>query len=105
MKMLFGLLLASLVTTSALAVIDPDSDSIGIYFDMEADDNCLTVPAETPFVAYLILTNPSAPAINAYEFGLENVVPVGMENLFFRLASNPGNRPWAGWPIPGNTQR
>ncbi|MEN8005466.1 MAG: hypothetical protein ABFS42_00500 [Candidatus Krumholzibacteriota bacterium] len=102
MKKLMVLLLACLTATSVLAVIDPDPDSIGIYFDTAAEDNCLIVPAGIPFMAYLILTNPTAPAINAYEFGLENVVPAGMESLFYRLATTPGNRVWAGPPIPGN---
>ena len=88
MKKLVILLLASLVATSAFAVIDPDPDMMGIYFDLDADVNCITTPANAPFFAYLILTNTSAPAINAYELGLVNAVPEGMEGMIFRLASN-----------------
>ena len=38
MKKLVVLLLASLIATSAFAVIDPDPDMIGIYFDTNAEE-------------------------------------------------------------------
>ena len=91
MKKLLLLVLASLVATSAFAVTDDDPDMLGIYFDMNADNNCLTIGTSIPFFAYLILTNPTAPAINAYELGKENVVPAGMEGMIFRLSSNIAN--------------
>ena len=91
MKKLAILLLASLVATSAFAVIDPDPNMMGIYFDLDADVNCITTPANTPFFAYLMLTNTTAPAINAYELGLINAVPAGMEGMIFRLSSNIAN--------------
>jgi hypothetical protein len=88
MKKLVVLLLASLVATSAFAVIDPDPDMIGIYFDTNADNNCLPAqPASVPFNAYLVLTNTTAPAINAYELGYDLTVPAGMEGMLFRLSS------------------
>ena len=40
---------------------------------------------------YIILTNTTAPSINAYELGLQLVVPAGMESLLFRLASTIAN--------------
>ena len=86
MKKLVVLLLASLVATTAFAVIDTDPDMIGIYFDTDADNNCLTTPANVPFFAYLITTNPTPANINAYEFGYNIVVPAGMEGMMFRLA-------------------
>ena len=91
MKKLVILLLASLIATSAFAVIDPDPDMMGIYFDVDADINCFTTPANVLFFAYLILTNTTAPAINAYELGVVNAVPAGMEGMIFRLASNIAN--------------
>ena len=92
MKKLVVLLLASLVATSAFAVIDPDPDMMGIYFDLTADDNCLEAqPASAPFMAYIVLTNTSAPAINAYELGYELIVPAGMEGMVFRLADSIAN--------------
>jgi hypothetical protein len=89
MKTLLTLLVVILATTHAFAVIDPDPDMLGIYFDQAADNMCMTVGVNTPFYAYLILTNPTAPGITAYEFGLDVVVPAGMEGLFFRLSDSP----------------
>ena len=92
MKKLVVLLLASLVATSAFAVIDPDDDMMGIYFDVNADNNCLPAQGPSiPFFTYIILTNTTAPAINAYELGLNVVPPAGMETMIFRLASTIAN--------------
>ena len=91
MKKLVVLLLATLVATSAFAVVDPDPDMVGIYFDMTADDNCLMIGPSTPFFAYFIATNPTPGAINAYEFGFSNAVPAGMEGMVFMLGSNMAN--------------
>ena len=88
MKKLVVLLLASLVATSAFAVIDPDPNMMGIYFDRNADENCFNGPSSVPFFTYLILTNPTPQAVNAYELGVEIVVPAGMEGMLFQLASN-----------------
>jgi hypothetical protein len=85
MKAMQFLLVICLVSSSALAVIDPDPDMMGVYFDLNADENCLTVGATIPFNAYLILTNPTSSGISGYEFGLDIVVPEGMESLIFGL--------------------
>ena len=68
MKKLVVLLLVSLVATSAMAQIDPDPNSIGIYFDTQAGDNCLTTPAFVPFQVYLCVTNTTVGQIGFYEF-------------------------------------
>ncbi len=91
MKKLVVLLLASLIASSAFAVVDPDPNGIGIYFDVTANETSLTINPSIPFNAYLILTNTDAPAISAYEVGYRNVVPAGMEGLLFRLASTIAN--------------
>ena len=88
MKIFLMLSIVILGATSAFAVADPEPNSMGIFFDRSADTNCLTTPAGTPFFTYLILTNPTPEAINAYELGLEIVVPAGMESQFFELSSN-----------------
>ena len=88
MKIFLMLSIVILGATSAFAVADPEPNSMGIFFDRSADTNCLTTPAGTPFFTYLILTNPTPEAINAYELGLEIVVPAGMEGMFFQLATN-----------------
>jgi len=91
MKKLVVLLLVSLMAGSAFAVTDPDPDMIGIYFDLNANDNCKVIGPSIPFNAYLILTNTTAPAVSAYEVGYTNVVPSGMESMLFRLASTIAN--------------
>ncbi len=91
MKKLVVILLVSMMAASAFAVTDPDPNMIGIYFDLNANDNCLTIGPSIPFNAYLILTNSTAPTISAYEVGYMNVVPAGQESLLFRLASTIAN--------------
>jgi len=55
--------LASLgFASTAGAVIDPDPDMVGVYFDMNADIYCTTAPVGAPFDAYLMFTNISCPA-------------------------------------------
>jgi len=76
------------MASSVFAVIDPDPDMLGIYFDVNAEENCMFVEASVPYFAYLILTNSTAPAINAYEFGFQNCVCTGLESQLFMLASN-----------------
>jgi hypothetical protein len=91
MKQLVVFLLVSLMAASAFAVVDPDPNQIGIYFDLDADDNCLIIGPQIPFNAYVILTNTDAPTVSGYEFGYENVVPAGLEGLLFRLESSFGD--------------
>jgi len=100
MKKLVVLLLASLVATSAFAVIDPDPNSIGIYFDLTADINCSDQATSAPFMAYLILTNTTAPTVSAYEVGYLNVGP-GPGQLF-RLNSLIANGDMTGLDIGDN---
>jgi hypothetical protein len=71
----------------AAATIDPDADQLGVYFDLEADENCLTVVPSLPFFAYVTITNPSAAEIHGLEFGYHLEVPEGSEGLLFRLAN------------------
>ena len=103
MKKLVVILLASLVATSAFAVIDPDPDMIGIYFDTNADNNCLTIGASTPFFAYVVTTNPTPQLINAYEFGFENRMPAGMGGMLFMLSSGFGSGAAAGVDVGAHT--
>lgn len=102
MKSLPILLAAYLIASPAFAVIDPDPDMMGIYFDLDANENCLTIGPSTPFFAYAILTNPTIPSVNAYEFSNELVIPEGVESLIFRLSDYPywGFHPWPPNPDP-----
>ena len=91
MKKLVVLLMVSLMATSAFAVVDPDPDMMGVYFDLNADTHCTQAGVNIPFMAYFCVTNPSALEIDAYEFGYRMEVPAGLEGLIFRLATNIGN--------------
>ena len=58
MKKMLLLALAILISTSAFAHYDPAENGIGLYFDMEATEVCMTTA--TPFeeiTAYLLATN------------------------------------------------
>ena len=62
---------AMLIATSAVAVVDPDADMMGFYFDLEADMPCLD--GATPYSTHnlhLILTRPTADMIYGFEAGL-----------------------------------
>lgn len=64
MKKLVVLLMLSVFASSAFAVVDPDTNSLGIYFDMNAD----VYEAPLGFTqAYLIVTNPAFDAIKGLE--------------------------------------
>lgn len=86
MKIVFAVLLIFLLAGSAGAVVDPDPNSLGVYFDLDADVNYLDVAPDTEFWAYVTLTNPTWDHVMAFEFGFELVVPAGMEGMIFRLA-------------------
>jgi len=84
------LILAAASVPQASAVIDPDPDGIGVYFDLAADQNQTGAPASVPVFAYVILTNPTGDEIQGFEFAYHISVPPGMEALLFRLQM--------GWP-------
>lgn len=74
MKKLVVLILASLfVANVASAVVDPDVNSMGIYFDMNADTYEFAAAPYAIYPAYVMLTNPTADAVFGYEFGFEIV--------------------------------
>ncbi len=86
MKKLVVLLMVSLMAVSAFGGVDEDPDMLGLYFDLNATDNCLTIGASVPFFAYTMITNPSAANVFGVEFGYDLVVPAGMDGSLFRLA-------------------
>ncbi len=70
MKKLIVLLMVMVMATSAFAIIDPDDDMMGLYFDMEADNP--EVMGALPYstnVMYLVITNPSFDALYGFEAG------------------------------------
>lgn len=69
MKKLVVLLMVSLIASSAFAVVDPDPDMVGMYFDPMADTYCFTAAPYATVIAYMILTNPTMDAIGGFELG------------------------------------
>lgn len=55
------LLLAGVMASVAFAGLDPDTDSVGVYFDQAGNSNCTTAGAFQPVTAYLLLMNPAGP--------------------------------------------
>ena len=86
MKCLILLLVLMIQTAPAAAVLDSDPDQIGFYFDPVAD----TVNRETPptdtFWVYLILTNPSEPALTDYWMAYRLGYPDGMGDQVYRIS-------------------
>ncbi len=70
MKKLVFLLMAILIAGSAFAVVDPDPDMLGLYFDETADQPVASLDAPGMVTAYLIMTNPSFDATRGFEVGL-----------------------------------
>ncbi len=71
MKTTIALLLTMLMAASALAIIDPDPNTMGLYFDEEANIVCAT--GVTPFSQvdlYLTLTSPTFDNLYGFEAGL-----------------------------------
>ncbi|MBK6735594.1 MAG: hypothetical protein IPG61_16260 [bacterium] len=61
LRLFLPIVLAALAGPAAFAGLDPDRDSMGIYFDTAGNTNCAAL---NPFIiqpAYLLLANPSAP--------------------------------------------
>lgn len=57
--MRYPALILMLLATPCLAQLDPDPDSIGVYFDLAATQVVTTAPVGGEVAAYLIATNPS----------------------------------------------
>lgn len=67
MKSAISLLLVLLWAGSAGAVVDPDADQMGIYFDTTANEVCRSVPPTDVFDAYIIYTRPTLTSIRGFE--------------------------------------
>lgn len=66
MTKLVALLIVGVLVVPALAGLDPDTDSMGVYFDPAGNANCVTAPPFTQTQAYLLLMNPAGPT-NGFE--------------------------------------
>ena len=76
--LLFVLLTMFFLTGNTNAIIDPDENIMGLYFDQEADMPCVDGLDYFDHVTmYLILTRPTVDAIFAFEAGFDVVGYVG----------------------------
>ncbi len=70
MKKLIVLLMVMVMATSAFAVVDQDDNSMGFYFDTEADLPCIDgVAPYAQSTMYLVLTNPTFDTLLGFEAG------------------------------------
>lgn len=71
MRKLLVLTLALLLAGSAFAIIEPDDNVLGLYFDLNADEVCaLGVSPYDSVELYLIYTNPTYSELYGFEAGL-----------------------------------
>ena len=74
MKTLLAIVIALVVASCAFAIVDPDPDSMGLYFDENADVYCVDgVDYLEHEIFYLILTNPTADFLYGWEAGVDLV--------------------------------
>ncbi len=92
MKTLFVIVVAVFMASCASAVIDPGENSVGLYFDENADIFCQDGigPFETIYM-YLILANPTFDSLYGWECGMEMVGNA----IFLGFQFHPG---YMGWP-------
>jgi len=75
------------------AALNDEPDQIGVYFDEEALEVCLDVPASTEFDAYMIITNPSS-VVESGLFAVCTEVPPGLEGFLLLIGRTwPGGCP------------
>ena len=87
MRFLLALLIIiALAAPNAQAVVDPDPDGIGVYFDLNADITETVAMPSLPFDAYVILTNPTSAEIYGISFSFNINVPPESEAFLFRLS-------------------
>ncbi len=81
MKYLVTITVYLLIASSALAVADPDPDSIGIWFDLSADTNFIIADVGETVTAYLIISNSTWGLLAGFEctieFNADNCCVVG----------------------------
>ncbi len=81
--LLFVSLTMVFLTGSSNAIIDPDENIMGLYFDQEADMPCVDGLDYFDHVTmYLILTRPTVDAVHGFEAGFDvvgDIIPLSVE--------------------------
>ncbi len=87
MKKLIVLLMVIFVATSAFAIVDEDPNSMGFYFDTEADVPCVEgATAYSSHTMFLVMTNPDFDNLFGFEAGYDIV---GEANVLGLAFTNP----------------
>lgn len=96
MKAMFVTALILVFATSALAVVDPQPNTLGIYLDTEAENYCVEGLAEamTVWDCYLIITNPTFDSIQGFEAGFYFDGVAMIDNV---ILDNPDAVDTGGW--------
>jgi hypothetical protein len=68
MKKVAILLALSMIASSAFALVDTGTSSLGIYFDNAGNTNCSAPAPFTPFNLYFIIANPTVSNMGGFEF-------------------------------------
>ena len=95
MKKLLVLVLAMTIASSAFAVVDPDTNSLGFYGDLTADTVEMTATMYSSVNVYLIMTHPDFVTLHGIEYGYEMVGTAMVGNPGFSVPvvdiGTPGN--------------
>ncbi len=86
MKLFLACVLVALLANSVFALVCPEPDMLGVYFDLDANYFCTSVQPNVPIDAYVIATNVSADEVHGVEFGYTVLTNVGWDGLVLRLA-------------------
>ena len=71
-KTIILLMAALLLASSAFAVIDDDDNVIGLYFDPDAESDCLdSIGSNSQIPFYVVLTRPTFSELYGFELGYE----------------------------------
>jgi hypothetical protein len=68
MKKLIVLLALTCLTSSAFAINDTGTNSLGVYFDPDFNMNCIDYTPAVPFPVYFVMANCSEAVVGGYEF-------------------------------------
>jgi hypothetical protein len=104
MRTLLVTLFFCFASSAAAAGLDPDPDSMGIYFDTAGNSNCLVMPPFQQVSAYLLLMNPAGP-VDGFEcsvtmtgapyFILSTVIAGGGENWCYSPNCYASSSAWS----------
>ena len=84
MKTMFIIAISMIVATSSFALIDTSDNSVGLYFDVNADVFCVDgIAPYNQVMMHLILTNPTFENLSGWECGVDLVGNALVLNLHF----------------------